>query len=331
MLPTPPNEWFYFAVGGSGPTVGSGTRLIRESGTELHFQTQDGIYSGWPSTQVMLDADGKMGIGTMDPTAMLDVDTDSGVHGIRSSTSGIPILAYRTSTSGTWPAIHAESASLSSNATAIRGYITATSPGAGSAAVSGHNYSTTLSGYGVKGDHAGYGIGVYGTSTNGIGVYGTSTNGTYAGWFDGRVKVDVLEITGADVAEKFPVSEEVKPGMVVAIDSDNPGQLCLARGAYNRCVAGVVSGAGGISAGTILGNMPGNEDAPPIALSGRVWVHCDATDRPIEPGDLLTTSSTPGHAMKATDHDRAQGAVIGKAMTALDSNRGLVLVLVSLQ
>ena len=58
VLPVPPNEWFYFAVGGYQATVGSGTRLIRESGTELHFQTQDEIYSGLPSTQMMLDADG---------------------------------------------------------------------------------------------------------------------------------------------------------------------------------------------------------------------------------------------------------------------------------
>jgi hypothetical protein len=41
-------------------------------------------------------------------------------------------------------------------------------------------------------------------------------------------------------------------------------------------VAGVVSGANGLSAGAILGNLPGHEDAPPIALSGRVWVYCDS-------------------------------------------------------
>jgi hypothetical protein len=35
--------------------------------------------------------------------------------------------------------------------------------------------------------------------------------------------------------------------------------------------------------------------------------------------------------MKATDRDRAHGAIIGKAMTGLDSRTGLVLVLVNLQ
>jgi hypothetical protein len=147
----------------------------------------------------------------------------------------------------------------------------------------------------------------------------------------GTARAEVVEITGADVAEKFPVSEDVRPGMVVAIDPGNPGQLCLARGVHNRCVAGVVSGANGLSAGAVLGNLPGQENSPPVALSGRVWVYCDATDQPIAPGDLLTTSDTPGHAMKVTDHSAAQGAILGKAMTSLEEGRGLVLVLVSLQ
>jgi hypothetical protein len=35
--------------------------------------------------------------------------------------------------------------------------------------------------------------------------------------------------------------------------------------------------------------------------------------------------------MKATDYNRAQGAIIGKAMTGLSQGRGLVLVLVTLR
>jgi hypothetical protein len=81
-----------------------------------------------------------------------------------------------------------------------------------------------------------------------------------------------------------------------------------------------------------LGRLPGNEDAPPIALSGRVWVKCDASIASISPGDMLTTSTTPGQAMKAIDRERSYGAVIGKAMTSLKRGEcGLVLVLVNLQ
>ena len=97
---------------------------------------------------------------------------------------------------------------------------------------------------------------------------------------------------------------------------------------YNRRVAGVVSGANGLSVGVVLGNLPGYEDAPPIAMSGRVWTLCDASDSAIEPGDLLTTSTTPGHAMKVIDYGKAQGAIIGKAMTSLSENdRGLVAIM----
>ena len=57
----------------------------------------------------------------------------------------------------------------------------------------------------------------------------------------------------------------------------------------------------------------------------------DASYGAIEPGDLLTTSPTTGYAMKVKEYDRAQGAILGKAMTSLDEGTGLVLVLVNLQ
>jgi hypothetical protein len=149
---------------------------------------------------------------------------------------------------------------------------------------------------------------------------------------NGTARVKVLEITGADLAEKFPTTETLEPGTVVEIDPDNPGHLRKARGAYNKRVAGVVAGANGLSKGIVLGNLEGSEDHTPIAMSGRVWVYADATQEAIEPGDLLTTSDLPGHAMKASDPSRAHGAVLGKAMTRLEKGKtGMVLVLVNLQ
>jgi len=148
---------------------------------------------------------------------------------------------------------------------------------------------------------------------------------------EGDARVDVLHITGADVAEHFPVASALEPGTVVAIDRDHPGRLCMSRAAYDRTVAGVVSGAGDLPTGALLGNLPDQGTASPVALSGRVWVKCDATAHPIAAGDLLTSADVAGHAMKAADHARAQGAIIGKAMTPLAGGRGLVLVLVSLQ
>lgn len=148
----------------------------------------------------------------------------------------------------------------------------------------------------------------------------------------GTARVNVLEIAGADVAEKFPTLEELKPGMVVEIDPANPGHLRLSRSAYNRGVAGVVAGANGLSTGVVLGNVPGSEDGAPVALSGRVWVWCDATEREIKPQDLITTSGKPGYAMAVRDYKKAQGAILGKAMTGLKKGEtGMVLVLVNLQ
>lgn len=149
---------------------------------------------------------------------------------------------------------------------------------------------------------------------------------------NGTARVDVLEIVGADLAEKFPVSEETEPGMVMEIDPNHPGQLRLARGAYNRRVAGIVSGANDLSVGVVLGHRPESEGGAAIAMSGRVWVYCDASERAVQPGDMLTTSNKPGLAMAVRDMKKAQGAIIGKAMTSLEKGKtGLVLVLVNLQ
>jgi hypothetical protein len=121
--------------------------------------------------------------------------------------------------------------------------------------------------------------------------------------------------------------------MVVSIDPAHPAKLTVSGQAYDRLVAGVVSGAGGIETGLIMAQR-GTSEADgqfPVALTGRVYVFVDAAFGAVQPGDLLTTAPTPGHAMKVTDFPRAQGAVIGKAMTGLAAGRGLVLVLVSLQ
>jgi len=148
----------------------------------------------------------------------------------------------------------------------------------------------------------------------------------------GEVRVKVLTIEGgADLAEPFAMAEHTEPGSVMVIDPENPGALKLASEEYDSRVAGVVSGAGGVQPGIALRQAGVLDQGKHVALSGRVYVLADASEGPIRPGDLLTTSATPGHAMKARDRGRAPGAVLGKAMTALDSGRGLVLTLVSLQ
>ena len=64
---------------------------------------------------------------------------------------------------------------------------------------------------------------------------------------------------------------------------------------------------------------------------GKVFCKVDASFGAIAAGDLLTTSTTCGHAMKASDAQQAFGAVIGKAMRPLALGQGLIPILVSLQ
>ncbi|HPY29267.1 MAG TPA: hypothetical protein PLT00_00425 [Verrucomicrobiota bacterium] len=137
---------------------------------------------------------------------------------------------------------------------------------------------------------------------------------------------------GADLAEPFPLSDaDAPPGTVLVIDPDQPGRLKISSEAYDSKVAGILSGAGGVQPGIVLTQSGVLEEGPAVALSGRVYAWVDASFAPVQPGDLLTTSPTPGHAMKAVDVERRSGALLGKAMSSLSEGRGLVLVLVSLQ
>jgi hypothetical protein len=151
----------------------------------------------------------------------------------------------------------------------------------------------------------------------------------------GRITTDELEITGgSDLSEQFKIRGDftASPGMVMCIDPEHPGELVVSSKANDRTVAGIVSGAGGVQPGMLMGQAGSAADGKyPVALTGRVYCMADASYGPIQPGDLLTTSATAGHAMKVTDYAKAQGAIIGKAMTSLSEGSGLVLVLVSLQ
>ena len=173
------------------------------------------------------------------------------------------------------------------------------------------------------------------TLYNAAGTAVIEMDANYGGSTKGRVTTSELEITGgADIAEPFIVSDndKLQPGMVLSIDPKKPGQLKISDKAYDRCVAGIVSGASDIQPGLILRQKGTITDGQHlVALTGRVYCLVDATKNPVEPGDMLTSSSTAGYAMKVDNNSKATGAIIGKAMTSLQNGKGLVLVLVSLQ
>ena len=170
-------------------------------------------------------------------------------------------------------------------------------------------------------------------NSTGAGVYGEHRGNGPAGFFAGNVVVtkDIF-LSNADCAEEFDVAQvaAIEPGTVMVIDRD--GALAQSAQAYDKKVAGIVSGAGDFCPAIVLDKQgPGHGRRVAIALLGKVYCKADATYGPIDVGDMLTTSSTPGHAMRAEDPLRAFGAVIGKALRPLRDGTGLIPVLVALQ
>jgi hypothetical protein len=209
------------------------------------------------------------------------------------------------------------------------------------------------------------GYGVYGASKTASGVYGTSGPGHFAGEFEGdhqisgnalvggnhRVKgtcsvdkdltvggnhtvkgnvtaSDVMISGGADCAEEFDLSggNGIESGSVVVFDES--AALGTSNIPYNKKVAGVISGAGSYRPGVVLDRRDSSRERAPLALIGKVFCKVDASYGAIDVGDLLTTSSTHGFAMKAQDPLRSFGAVIGKALGVLEEGRGLIPILV---
>lgn len=162
--------------------------------------------------------------------------------------------------------------------------------------------------------------------------------GGTAGLFEGNVTVTGnLEVKGdiflparaADCAEFFEVVDGAEPGTVMVIDDD--GRLTPCAGVYDRRVAGVISGAGGLRPGMVLNHDRSAKSHSPVALVGKVICNVDASEASVTVGDLLTTSATPGYAMRASDPVKAFGAVIGKALAPLSSGLGQIPILIALQ
>ena len=166
--------------------------------------------------------------------------------------------------------------------------------------------------------------------SNGTAIF---AQGNPAGYFQGDVQVtgDVILVNSSgDVAEDFDVedgSEHVEPGTVLVIGSN--GKLCASRDPYDTRVAGVVSGAGSLKPAIVLQRIESRRQRSPIALVGKAFCKVDALFGSINPGDLLTTSPTPGHAMKLIDHTRATGTILGKALGGLEDGQGLIPILVT--
>jgi hypothetical protein len=218
---------------------------------------------------------------------------------------------------------------LNDNGTGVAGRSSKGFGVAGFSEINNGVFGKSTKGFGVHG-HSRDHIGVYAVSDNDTGVFG---KGPYrAGYFEGDVEVTGdIQLTNGDCAEDFTIGANlsVEPGTVMVLGDE--GVLYPSRKAYDKRVAGVVSGAGDYKPAIVLDRQKTDGNRQPIALLGKVYCKVDAQYGAIEVGDLLTTSDTPGHAMKVSDPINALGSVIGKALRAMPHGRGLVLILIALQ
>jgi hypothetical protein len=121
-----------------------------------------------------------------------------------------------------------------------------------------------------------------------------------------------------------------EPGDVVVLCNHADGAVDVSNESYSTRVAGIYSSRPGIvgSSHPIDGLL---ETEIPVAVVGIVPCKVSAENGPIVVGDLLTTSGTPGHAMKVTRRSAAAGTIVGKAMEPLVSGTGVIKILVMLQ
>jgi hypothetical protein len=275
-------------------------------GVEGHSTTKEGVVgqSDGAAAGVMgISQSGKGVHGTSDnEVGVFGASINhEGVHAQTTSLTTAAIAAYNQNLAAQGPAVYAEQ----------RG---------GGAAVTAVVVNQNGVGAAVHAENLGNGVGIFAKGRR------------LAGLFEGNVEVTGdIRLVNADCAEDFDVSgvEATEPGTVMVLGDD--GVLQPSHRAYDKKVAGVISGAGDFRPGIVLDRHDSDGTRQPIALLGKVHCKADASVTAIEVGDLLTTSALPGHAMKASDPFKAFGAVIGKALRPLKEGRGLIPILVALQ
>ncbi|MHC4478756.1 MAG: hypothetical protein ACYTEL_24245 [Planctomycetota bacterium] len=333
QAPSGNNEVTTFATNDFHAVNHTGSRLLFLMGevsgdthSSIQAQDQGGISN---NNLVLQQFGGNVGIGTTSPLSKLAVGEPS--HpGIHSSVFGVWDGPLGTTEGDELALASIGHAGPTNNvALGIRAYRTS----------SGSTWATEAIGLGMDVDQSvRIGASIWLNSYGNVGIGTPNPNSKLT--VRGNILIEsestgapVVELgEGLDYAEGFDVStgqQEISPGAVLIIDADNPGKLAISDEAYDSKVAGIVAGAKGQGSGVRLG---GDEFDYDVALAGRVYCNVDATRTGVEPGDLLTTSATPGYAMKSTDYIRAQGAILGKAMEKLEKGKkGQILVLVTLQ
>jgi ribonuclease HI len=159
----------------------------------------------------------------------------------------------------------------------------------------------------------------------GIGTANTTSTGLHASPYLSVVQLNVSP--GADIAELYGSYDKLNPGDVVVLDPARHSMVKKSTSAYESGLVGIIS--------TAPGMVLGGDYTPPqgaktvvLGLAGRVPVKVTTENGRILPGDLLTSSSKPGFAMKAT----GPGPVVGQALegfNGVEAQEGLIMAFIN--
>ena len=290
--------------------------------------------------------------------------TGTGVYGEASSTTGVTYGVYGVVPSKTGFAIYGRNRATTGPNIAIYGI---TDGDGGSIAVKGEatkSSGTATLQYGVFGTAAGpSGVGVAGVSTSTFGgtagvlgqVYSSmGVAGQFVNNASGTANVIVAKalsgnvwrvdtngntyakgtnnVGGADFAEAIQTARDATsytPGDVIIIDPSADRRVSVCSQPYATNVIGIYATRPGILAAPHDGGLASGEI--PVAMIGIVPAKASAENGAIHRGDLLVSSSVPGHVMKGTDRAQMLGAVVGKAMQELERGTGVIEIAVTLQ
>ena len=296
-----------------------------------------------PTTKVVIDTSGNVGIGTANPNGKLTVAYDSALSfptpgQALSSLHVVPTTNSNDNTAGI--TFGANNSGGAMQTTAQAGIYVQSSGAYGTKMYFGTTNSyATGSQTRMMIDHLGnVGVGttIPQAKLDVVGNAKVTGDFTVAGTGNitatGNISATgVINAKYQDLAEWVPASHAIAAGTVVVLDPDQSNHVLASLKAYDTRVAGVVSAKPGV----ILGE--GGEGKVMVATTGRVRVKVDATLAPIRVGDLLVTSDKEGIAMRSLPLDlggtpiHRPGTLIGKALEPLDKGVGEILVLLSLQ
>lgn len=320
------------ATNSGGAASGVVGTTAAASGYGIKGDNQAGSGSGVGVWGVSASGDGTGVLGTAPNT----VGTAAGVAGTSDAGQGFGVLGTATSSNGV--GVKGTASSASGSSIGVHGYansasgvgVFAQSQGTGLSAV-GQTQGAVIASVGTTGtgltvQTSGNNLAIFQTVSAGVPTNKARIDTSGKGWFNGGTAT-----SGADFAESVVTqrpANEYEPGDVMVIDVTGTRRFARSAAANSTLVSGVYATKPGVLArpGDVAGDLKWTETEVPMAIVG--IVPCKVCDEggAIEPGDLLVTSSTPGHAMKAPANPAA-GTLLGKALGRLDGKSGKVEIL----